>query len=306
MGPAPALSTVTVTPETQRGVAALATQSSLGELAGQNLIKIRRQLAVANNVKIYPFRLGTAFHDQSIVTYRLGMGTKAETAFGCYYVEADGKKIMVDTGPAGPEDAAAHKEVGPQVGPEDQSYIQLEKVTGVKPEEIDLILLTHLHWDHAYNLEKFPNAKIYVSQKELEFALNPLPPFFNSYENWQVGRVPFFLQAIPRMVQISMTATKITEHVSMIPAPGHTPGHMVIVVETKNGPYVLAGDAIIKQENMQPLPERKLPFRMTGLYMDFQAQWKTMETIMTIVDWDTSKVLGHHDPVALSKYVLPE
>lgn len=280
MGPAPALSTV---------------------------MEIRGQLVLSNNVKIYPFRLGTAFHDQSIVTYRLGMGTKAETAFGCYYVEADGKKIMVDTGPAAPEQAAkSHKEVGPLLGPEDQSYIQLEKVTGVKPEEIDLILLTHLHWDHAYHLEKYPNAKIYVSKRELEFALNPLPPFFYSYENWQTGQEPFFIPAIPRMIQLDMATTRITEHVSMIPAPGHTPGHMVIVVETDNGPYVLAGDAIIKQENMQPLPERRLPFRMTGLYMDFQAQWKTMETIMRIVDWDTSKVLGHHDPVALANYVLPE
>ena len=92
----------------------------------------------------------------------------------------------------------------------------------------------------------------------------------------------------------------------MIPAPGHCPGHMVIVVETDNGPYVLAGDAIIGQENMQPLPDRRCPFRMIGLYMDFEAQWKTMETIMRIVDWDPIKVLGSHDPVVLAKHVLPE
>jgi glyoxylase-like metal-dependent hydrolase (beta-lactamase superfamily II) len=259
------------------------------------------------DVKIYPFRLGSAFADKSLLTYRLGIGSKVEMAFGCFYVEADGKKIMVDTGPSSPEHAIEfHKEVGPKIRPEEQSYIQLEKVVGVKPEEIDLILLTHLHWDHAYHLEKFPNADIYVSKKELEFALNPLPPFFFSYENWQTGLEPFFIPAIPRMIQIDMAPTQITKHVSMIPAPGHCPGHMAIIVETDNGPYVLAGDAIIGQENMQPLPERNCPFRMTGLYMDFEAQWKTMDTIMKIVDWDTTRVLGHHDQVALAKHVLPE
>ena len=134
-----------------------------------------------NNVKIYPFKLGGSIADQSLITYRNGMGSKTNMAFGCFYLEADGKKIMVDTGPSAPEHAIKfHKEVGPQIGPKEQSYIQLEKVTGVKPEEIDLILLTHLHWDHAYHLEKFPNAQIYVSKRELEFALNPLPPFFFS------------------------------------------------------------------------------------------------------------------------------
>jgi len=259
-----------------------------------------------NTVKIYPFRLGTAFADKSLLTYRLGMGTKVEMAFGCFYMEADGKKIMVDTGPSSPEHAIKyHKEVGPQIKPDEQSYIQLEKVTGVKPEEIDLILLTHLHWDHAYHLEKFPNAKIYVSKRELEFALNPLPPFFYSYENWQTGLVPFFIPAIPRMIQIDMAPTKITEHISMIPTPGHCPGHMAVVVETQKGPYVFAGDAIIGQENMQPLPERHSPFRMIGLYMDFEAQWKSMETIMRIVDGDHNRVLGAHDPVVLAKDVLP-
>jgi N-acyl homoserine lactone hydrolase len=262
---------------------------------------------VKNNVKIYPFKLGSAIADKGLLTYRMGMGSNVELAFGCYYMEADGKKIMVDTGPPAPEHALKfHKEVHPQIGPEEQSYIQLEKVVGVKPEEIDLILLTHLHWDHAYHLEKFPKAKIYVSKRELEFALNPLPPFFYSYENWQIGLVPFFLPAIPRMIQIDMATTRITEHVSMIPAPGHCPGHMAIVAETAKGPYVFAGDAIIGQENMQPLPERSCPFRMTGLYMDFEAQWKTMETIMNIVDWDPSRVLGDHDQIVLAKNILPE
>jgi len=40
--------------------------------------------------------------------------------------------------------------------------------------------------------------------------------------------------------------------------------------------------------------------------MDFEAQWKTMETIMKIVDWDHGKVLGDHDPVVLAKHVLPK
>src|SRR4030042_1680351 len=77
-----------------------------------------------------------------------------------------------------------------------------------KPEEIDIILLTHLHYDHAYHLERYPNAKIYVSKVELNFALNPLPPYFFTYENWQIGLTPYFIPSISRMVQIDMVELK--------------------------------------------------------------------------------------------------
>jgi glyoxylase-like metal-dependent hydrolase (beta-lactamase superfamily II) len=235
------------------------------------------------------------------------MGTKVIGKYVCFYVEADGKKIMVDTGPASPEHMIKwHKEMGPQIAPDQQSMIQLQKQAHVKPEEIDMILLTHLHYDHAYHLEKFPNAKIYISKAELSFALNPLPPYFPTYENWQIGMTPFFIPSIPRMVQIDMVETKITEHVSMIPTSGHCPGHMSVVVETSKGPYVLAGDAVCTRENLTPLPERHLPFRMIGLFMDFQAAWKSIETIIKIVDGDATRVLCCHDPAALTKKVYPQ
>lgn len=258
------------------------------------------------DVKIFAFDLGTATVDQSFNTLRMGMGRKVIGQYSCYYVEADGKKMMVDTGPASPEHMIKwHKEMEPRIAPDQQSMIQLQKQANVKPEEIDIILLTHLHYDHSYHLEKYPNAKIYVSQVELNFALNPLPPYLFTYENWQIGLTPYFIPAIPRMAQIGMVETKITEHVSMIPTPGHCPGHMSVVVETSKGPYVLAGDAVCTRENLMPLPERHLPFRMIGLFMDFQATWRSMETIMKIVNGDATRVLCCHDPASVAKKVYP-
>jgi N-acyl homoserine lactone hydrolase len=259
------------------------------------------------DVKIYPLDLGNVTVDQSLNTYRIGMGTEAPGKYGCYYIEADGKKVLVDSGPPSPEHVAKwHKEFKAQIASDQQSMIQLEKQLNVKPEEIEVILLTHLHWDHAYHLERYPNAKIYVSKVELNFALNPLPPFFFSYENWQTGLTPFFIPSIPKMVQMDMVPLKITDHISMIPTPGHCPGHMAVVVEADKGPYVLAGDAIFCQENLMPMPERRLPFRMIGHYMDFQSAWESMETIIKIVDGDSTRVLCAHDPVAYAKKVYPD
>lgn len=259
-----------------------------------------------NEIKIYALDLGNATVDQSVITHRMGLGEKVVGKYGCYYVEGDGKKIMVDTGPASPEHMIKwHKEMEPQIAADQQSMIQLQKQANVQPEEIDIILLTHLHYDHAYHLDKYPNAKIYVSRVELNFALNPLPPFFFTYENWQIGMTPFFIPSIPRMNQVELVPISITEHISMIPTPGHSPGHMSVAVQTHEGPYVLAGDAVCTRENLTPLPDRHLPFRMIGLYMDMQAAWQSIEKIMDIVDGDANRVLSVHDPEALAQKVYP-
>ena len=61
-------------------------------------------------IKIHAFDLGDVHVDQSFVTGRMGMGTKVLGKYGCYYVEADGRKIMVDTGPAAPRPSHTSQE----------------------------------------------------------------------------------------------------------------------------------------------------------------------------------------------------
>ena len=44
---------------------------------------------------------------------------------------------------------------------------------GLAPEEIDLVVLTHMHWDHCANADLFPNARVLVHPKEIDYANNP-------------------------------------------------------------------------------------------------------------------------------------
>ena len=59
--------------------------------------------------------------------------------------------------------------------PEQEMVLAQLAKAGVKPEEIDIVVLTHLHWDHVGDVDKFPNAEFIVSQEELRFALDPIP-----------------------------------------------------------------------------------------------------------------------------------
>ena len=60
-------------------------------------------------------------------------------------------------------------------------YIDAVKAIGVDPEKVKTIILTHLQWDHAWNLQYFPNATVYVQEREVVFALNPTPNARKSY-----------------------------------------------------------------------------------------------------------------------------
>ncbi|MEW6105629.1 MAG: N-acyl homoserine lactonase family protein [Bacillota bacterium] len=254
---------------------------------------------------IYPLDCGDSQADQSLITSRRGFGTPWKGKFVCYLVEAAGKKILIDTGPADPEHAAKwHEEVGPKI-PQDQPSVSALARLGVRPEEIDAIILTHLHWDHAYHLDKYPNAPIYVSEAELSYALMPLPPHYYSYENWAIGLTPWFVGAMGRVKRLEMRPTNLLEGLTVIPTPGHTPGSTSVIVDTDKGRYVLSGDAVIVRENLVGNPKRHTPYTMIGLYMDYIAAWRSIETIANLVDGDASRVLSGHDPSVFEKERYP-
>lgn len=257
------------------------------------------------NISILPLNVGSSRSDQSLATLRKGMGMTRDSRFCAYYIEGAEKRILVDTGPSNQEHAAKwHKEVNPTITPDQNVVLALGKL-GVKPDDIEIVLLTHLHWDHAFNLEEFKNAEIYVAREELAYALMPLPPHYFSYEHWKVGLTPFYTKSIPRMKTLEMEPQQLFKNITMIPTPGHSPGGMSVVVETSQGPYVITGDAAIIRENLKGDPARHLPYTMIGLYMDFAATWKSLEAIHKIISGDTSRALPGHDSTVFEKERYP-
>ncbi|PEZ09012.1 hypothetical protein CN326_04890 [Bacillus sp. AFS018417] len=114
----------------------------------------------------------------------------------------------------------------------EQSLAQL----GLKAEDIQYILMTHLHFDHASGLTKwegeklvptFPNAKIYVSQTEWDEMRNPNIRSRNTYwkENWE---------PIVHQVHLFMEEVNVTDEIRMVHTGGHSDGHAVVVAQSQN------------------------------------------------------------------------
>jgi N-acyl homoserine lactone hydrolase len=255
---------------------------------------------------IIPLDLGDTVMDKSLLYLRRFVGEKDHGKIVAAYIGGAKKKIVVDTGPPDMERTLKyHPYAKSEPNRPDQNIVSQLAKAGVKPEEVDVVILTHLHWDHVGDVTKFPNAEFIVSQEELRFALDPIPPLYIGYEALRLGLEPLFLKVIERMRTVDMKETEIVDGVSVIPLPGHTPGSIGVVVDTEKGPHVITGDAVFKYGNLEGAPEERLPFLMSGVYTDMLAMWKSFELIDEIVKGDYSKVIPGHDSLVFQKERYP-
>lgn len=111
---------------------------------------------------------------------------------------------------------------------------------GVKPEDVTVVVNSHLHFDHAGNNRAFPKASFVVQGEHLAYAKGR-PNFPGVY--WDDPALSY-LPASGR--------TRVAQGVEVVPTPGHAPGHQSLVVELAvTGRVVLCGDAAFTRANLE-------------------------------------------------------
>lgn len=166
---------------------------------------------------------------------------------------------------------------------------------GVSAEEIDTVIISHLHYDHAGGLTRYPNARFHVQATELSFATGPCmcDPSL---------RAPYTAEHVCHMVR-HIFAGRVTFYkgdgeiapgVTVHQIGGHSKGLQSVLVMTSSGPICLASDAAHYYENFH---SRKL----FPIVVDREEMLAGFSRIVELAG-DAARVIPGHDPLVRERY----
>ncbi len=144
-------------------------------------------------------------------------------------------------------------QIGAAIGVTDWTDVadRLREV-GVAPEDVDLVSLGHLHWDHAGGTSRFPKAKFVMQRRELEFAAVDVPgnPFVTAGFRIEEVVDALRLKWDGRLELVDGDAERWQDGIDLYLTPGHTAGTMTVCLATVKGRVCYSSDAVYLYRNL--------------------------------------------------------
>jgi glyoxylase-like metal-dependent hydrolase (beta-lactamase superfamily II) len=177
---------------------------------------------------IHPLVVGANETDQGIMTYLRDYGKRIWIPIYVFYVKGGEKNILVDTGL---EQFVVPEGLGKTYGFDVLEFEEALATVKLKPDDIDVIIHTHLHNDHCENDYKCSNAKAYVQKAEMDFFRDPHPLDHRYYSDVLDG---------VDVVEVDGDAN-ILDGIDVIFSPGHTVGGQSVSINTSEGKAIITG-----------------------------------------------------------------
>ena len=166
---------------------------------------------------------------------------------------------------------------------------------GEAAEGLETVIISHLHYDHAGGLTRYPNARFHVQEAEMVFATGPCmcdPEL----------RAPFTAEHVCDMVRHVYSGRvefhagdgNVAPGVTLHKVGGHSLGLQAVRVMTKDGPVCLASDAAHYYENFEA-------GKLFPIVADREEMVQGFELIQSLAG-DTSRVVPGHDPLVRERF----
>jgi len=163
-----------------------------------------------------------------------------EASINAFLIDTGSRRVLVDTGAGG--------FFGPGFG---GKLLASLAAAGYKPQQIDDILITHIHTDHSGGLVDgdrlaFPNATIHVGKPDLDFFLNPASAASSGYDQKYFDEAAKAMGPYVRAGRVKAFSgrTQLFPGITAVPTPGHTPGHSSYLIESQGQRLELMGDIV--------------------------------------------------------------
>lgn len=224
--------------------------------------------------------------ETSNLLYQVDPGNKQRRPILGWLILGGQEPIVVDTG--GSDEEWARKYHHGLERPEELKIEEQLRKHDVDPDDVKIVINTHLHWDHCFQNDVFRNATFYVQKKELQSAVAPLPTQRKYYEAGIPGITPSWMKTFGN-IHVIDGDENLTDGIDLLHLPGHTPGLQGVLVQTEKGPYLIASDTIGVYENwignsdMDHIPQ--------GIHWSLEDYFKTFKKI----EETNAEVLPCHD-----------
>jgi glyoxylase-like metal-dependent hydrolase (beta-lactamase superfamily II) len=169
------------------------------------------------------------------------------------------------------------------------------KAVGVSPEQVEHIVISHMHYDHAGNPDLFPRARYHAQDEEMAYCTG------RCMSSAEVGGV-FDADAVAAMVRKIFTGRvqfrngdgEIAPGITVHKVGGHTRGMQIVRVSTQRGWVVLGSDSAHFYANLEP--GRPFP-----IFDDLAAYVEAQHTALKLASSPQHFIPGH-DPLVLARY----
>ena len=252
-----------------------------------------------NTHLIKPLVLSKVISEKGPMTYLAYPGQPIVRPYVMWYIQAGDKHVLIDTAIEAEDYRNYHPGFKNMPFEPVQSFEEALAKVDCLPDDIDIVIQTHLHMDHIYNTSKCKNAVIYVQEKELNFALDPHPIFEIVYPREVVKKLNF---------EVIKGDQTILPGMAVMLVPGHTPGCQAVVVETTKGKAVISGFCSI-MENFNPpedvktkvSPFASYPVIAPGIHTDLFEAYESVIRVKQVADI----IIPLHDPDMAAKEQIP-
>ncbi|MBU1157439.1 MAG: N-acyl homoserine lactonase family protein [Proteobacteria bacterium] len=243
--------------------------------------------------EIVPLSLCYYQAEKGYMTYMTNYGQSVIRPFVVWFIRGASKNIIVDTGIESWDYPTYHPAFKDAQVTHLQTFDQALASVGITPEQVDIVVQTHLHFDHVHNLKRCVNAEVLVQKAEYDFAMDPAP-FAGIYRPslWEGAN----LHLIEGEYEIEPGLT-------LLPAPGHAAGGQSLLVETRSGIVAIAGMCTC-QDNFYPQAGHPMVgddhTLLPGILLNARDAYESMIRLRSRAD----RILALHDPDIIKQKVI--
>jgi len=226
--------------------------------------------------------------DDNISKAKLAYGAEdgklITTPFLSFLIRTEDKNILFDTG-MHPDNAAHLRSQGRAMTVREEDYLpaRLTEVAGLSMDDIDMIVLSHVHRDHTGWLGSFPKAEVIVQKEDYAAAVIEPAPYYNPIyplKKYTERDIKWRLISGDEILMPGLT---------VLLTPGHTKGHQVLMVDLpRSGTIMLTGDAFL---DLECLEKGIIP----GVYADRADALNSLKKIKVMAKLRNAKVFPSHD-----------